>query len=381
MFINVLIVDNSAVVRTLLTKALNSTDDIAVLAAVRDPIFAMKRIARVKPDVIVLGVEMPNMDGLTFLQKLMEEDPIPVVMCSASMGKDSKNSIRALELGAVDVIAKPPMSDNKKLANLEKQVVDAVRMAAKAKVKKRKKSSKPVTNTPISAPLFTPTPVKLTADVILPRTQANNIIASGHLVAIGISTGGVQALEIVLSELTVSCPGVVVVQHMPPAFTLAFAQRLNTFCLVEVKEAESGDEIKRGRVLIAPGGKHILVALKKNGRPIINIQDGPSVNRHRPSVDVLFRSVSNTMGKKAMGIIMTGMGDDGAIGLKEMKEAGAQTLAQSQDSCVVYGMPAVAVKNGATNEIVALGNIAEKIQSFGMKTIPLPSYTSLKRPG
>lgn len=365
MNINVLIVDNSAVVRTALTKILNSTEDIDVIAAVRDPIFAMKRMARVKPDVIILDKELPQMDGITFLKKLMEEDPLPIVIFSALIDKKSKTGDKALSLGAVDVITKPKVVNDKNLSEMGQELIDAVRRAAS--MTSEIGTEKPTTyknNRLKLKPSVTISPQKSTTTTILPDLRPNNAAASDHIVVIGASMGGVQALESVLSELTVNCPGVVVVQHMPPTFTFAFAERLNSLCSVEVKEGKNGDEIKRGRVIIAPGGKHTVVVVQE-GKIIINVVDGPPVRRHQPSIDVLFRSASKYIGEKAMGVIMTGMGDDGANGLKEMKESGSLTLAQSLDSCVVPEMPAVAVRKGAVGRIVPLDEIATNIRLFG----------------
>lgn len=355
MTIRVLVVDDSAVVRKILTDVLTNATGIEVMGTAQDPIFAMQRMAKEKPDVIVLDVEMPRMDGLTFLKKIMLENPIPVVMCSTLTEKSSRVSVKALSLGAVDVVAKPKMDLKRNLGDAAKLIVDAVRGAAKANLKHVKRQTQ-ATGKPVAVS------EKLTADAVVTKVSSRGNSAD-KIVAIGTSTGGTQALEVVLPRLTGDCPGVVVVQHMPEAFTAAFAERLNSICQVEVKEGRDGDQIQRGRVIIAPGGKHMVVNTKA-ALPHVSIKEGPLVSRHRPSVDVLFRSVAQSIGKKALGIIMTGMGDDGANGLKEMKEAGAQTLAQDESTCVIYGMPAVAVQRGAVGREVPLHAIFEEIQAF-----------------
>lgn len=355
MAIKVLIVDDSAVVRKVLSDMLNNTPGIEVQGAVQDPIFAMGRIEKAKPDVILLDVEMPRMDGLSFLKKLMAENPIPVIMCSTLTEKSSKTSIEALSIGAVDVIAKPRIDLKNSLGSNEKIIIDSLRAASKANLKSLKKKR------PIAKPLkVTP---KLSADAVIPRSN-RSILSTSRVIAIGTSTGGTCALEEILSKLSTSCHGIVIVQHMPEAFTGTFAERLNDICQIEVKEGVNGDEIKPGRAIIAPGGKHMLVETQKMGFPHIVIKDGPLVSRHRPSVDVLFRSVAKSVGKKALGIIMTGMGDDGANGLKEMLDAGAETIAQDEASCVVYGMPAVAMQKGAAKRQVSLDEIPGVIETF-----------------
>ncbi len=357
MAINVLIVDDSAVVRKILSDILNSATGINVQGAVQDPIFAMGRIEKNRPDVILLDVEMPRMDGLTFLRQIMEKDPIPVVMCSGLTEKSSRVGIEALSIGAVDVIGKPKMDLKKSLGDAEKEIINAVRSAAKANLSSYK------IKRPLISPVIAP---KLTADAIL-ESRSGNILSTQNVVAIGTSTGGTHALEEILTSLSPSCVGIVVVQHMPKAFTAAFAQRLNGLSQVEVKEGEDGDEVRPGRVIIAPGGVHMMVETKNMGLPFIRLKDGPLVSRHKPSVDVLFRSVAKSVGKKALGIIMTGMGDDGAAGLKEMRDAGAQTLAQDEATCVVYGMPAVAVQKGAVDKEVPLDKISQIIEEYSAK--------------
>jgi len=354
MTITVLIVDDSAVVRTVLTKILNNATGIKVIATAQDPVFALQRLERIKPDVMILDVEMPRMDGISFLKKIMEENPIATVMCSTLTEKSSATSIKALSLGAIEVIAKPKSNLHSTLGESAQQIVTAVRNAAKAKlIPLKKKNIQPLSVSP-----------KLTADAVISKQRTHRAIATDDIVAIGTSTGGTRALEDVLPQLSPNCAGIVVVQHMPPIFTNAFAKRLDTLCSVLVKEAQQGDIIHRGTVYIAPGGQHMLVDVNPAGQAFIIIKDGPLVSRHRPSVDVLFRSVAKAFGKKAPGIIMTGMGDDGAKGLKEMQEAGAETLAQDEASCVVYGMPAVAVEINAVSKQLPLEHISKAIERF-----------------
>ncbi|MHB1301528.1 MAG: protein-glutamate methylesterase/protein-glutamine glutaminase [Burkholderiales bacterium] len=348
--ISVLIVDDSAVVRQVMTEVLGGSPDIEVIGAASDPIFAMERMKRQWPDVIVLDVEMPRMDGITFLKKIMAERPTPVVICSTLTEKGAETTMQALASGAVGVAAKPKIGLKQHLQDASDDLTHMVKVAARANVKRLQTPS--------------PAPRKLSADAILPQSGHAMARTTDMVVAIGTSTGGTQALETVLAALPRVCPGIVAVQHMPEKFTEAFARRLDTVCQVEVKEAKSGDRVMPGRVLIAPGGRHML--LKRSGAQYyVDVVDGPPVSRHRPSVDVLFRSVAQCAGKNALGIIMTGMGDDGANGLLEMRTAGANTLAQDEATCVVYGMPREAVKRGAVSRTVSLGAIAGEIIHFG----------------
>lgn len=357
MAIKVMIVDDSAVVRQCLKSIFEKQHDIEVVAAVQDPIFALKRLEKITPDVITLDIEMPRMDGLAFLTKIMKEKPIPVVMCSTLTTKNSKTSIQALSIGAVDVITKPTMNLKQSLGDSEAEIINSVRAAAKANLSKVADIAKSNNRARLN---IRP---KLNADVIIskPTTQARS---STSIVALGTSTGGTQALEKVLTSLSTECPGIVIVQHMPEAFTAAFAERLHSLCSIDVKEGQTGDEILPGRAIIAPGGKHMIVKTKYAGKPYIEVKDGPLVSRHKPSVDVLFRSVAKTIGQKSLGIIMTGMGDDGAIGLLEMRQSGARTIAQDEVSCVIFGMPAAAIQKAATDEQIHLDNIAALIESF-----------------
>lgn len=351
--IKVLIVDDSAVVRQVLTEKLNQSPEIEVLGSATDPLFAIEKMKQNWPDVIVLDVEMPRMDGITFLKKLMAQRPTPVIICSTLTEKGAETTMQALAAGAVSIVTKPKMGLKNFLLDASEDLVEAVKVAAKENIKKI-----------VSSEIHAKVPPKLNADAVLPVSHRAMAQTTERIVAIGTSTGGTQALEHVLTALPRVSPGIVIVQHMPENFTAAFAARLNALCQIEVKEASSGDRIIAGRALIAPGGKHML--LKRSGAQYhVEIIDGPLVSRHRPSVNVLFRSVAQSAGKNALGIIMTGMGDDGAQGLKEMLDAGANTLGQDEESCVVYGMPKEAMKLGAVKRQVALNNIALEISMYG----------------
>jgi two-component system chemotaxis response regulator CheB len=350
--IKVLIVDDSAVVRQVMTGLLADDPAIEVLGAAADPIFALERMQRNWPDVILLDVEMPRMDGITFLKKIMAERPTPVVICSTLTEKGAQTTMAALASGAVAIVTKPKLGLKQFLGDASTDIVATVKAAACANVKRLHAHSE-------RAPVATQ---KNTADVILaPASNKAMIQTTERVVAIGTSTGGTQALEEVLTTLPRVSPGIVIVQHMPEKFTAAFAARLDNLCQIAVKEAQNNDRVVQGQALIAPGGKHML--LKRSGAQyFVEVVDGPLVNRHRPSVDVLFRSVAKCAGANALGIIMTGMGDDGAAGLLEMRNAGAQTLAQDQETCVVYGMPKEAVKRGAVEHSVPLNAISREIQ-------------------
>ncbi|CAM3369325.1 chemotaxis response regulator protein-glutamate methylesterase [Pseudomonas floridensis] len=350
--ISVLLVDDSAVVRQVLLAILNDTPDMHVMGAASDPIFAMDKLAREWPDVIVLDVEMPRMDGITFLKKIMSERPTPVVICSSLTQKGAETSLQALSAGAVEIITKPTTGLKNFLIESAAELVAAIRAAANSNVKNLGKRAAPTVLTPAS---------KLTADAILPAASGHAMAqTTERIVAIGTSTGGTQALEAVLTALPRVCPGMVIVQHMPEKFTASFAARLNDLCQIEVREAKNNDRILPGLALIAPGGKHMMVT-RSGAYYHTQVIDGPLVNRHRPSVDVLFRSVAKFAGKNATGIIMTGMGDDGARGLKEMLDAGSSTVAQDEASCVVFGMPKEAIKLNAAQRIIPLQEIHQAI--------------------
>ena len=357
--IKVLVVDDSAVVRQVVTEQLATDPAITVIAAVPDPIFAMARMKLQWPDVIVLDVEMPRMDGLTFLRKIMTERPTPVVICSTLTEKGTVTTLEALAAGAVAIVAKPKMGLKRFLEDSTADLISAVKSAAHANVTKLKAT--------LAAPAVARPGVpaqKLTADVIMaPPTQAMQQTTE-RIVALGTSTGGTQALELVLTALPRDCPGIAIVQHMPEKFTAAFAERLNGLCDVEVREAVHGERLLPGHAFIAPGGKHFM--LRRGGAYYYaDVVDGPLVNRHRPSVDVLFRSVAKCAGPNALGVIMTGMGDDGARGLLEMKQAGAATAAQDEASCVVFGMPKEAIKLGGADRVMPLGQIAQTLVNWG----------------
>lgn len=347
----VLIVDDSAVVRQVLSGLIGAAPGLQVTAACADPLLAMERMKLQWPDVIVLDVEMPRMDGITFLRRIMEERPTPVVICSTLTEKGAKTTMEAMAAGAVAIVTKPRLGLKQFLSEAADELLQTVRAAARANP--RRLGARPAVPPAV--------PAKNTADVILaPASGRAMAQTTERVVAIGTSTGGTQALEDVLTALPRVSPGIVIVQHMPEKFTEAFAARLDSLCAIEVKEARANDRVLPGRALIAPGGRHLL--LRRNGAQyVVDVVDGPLVNRHRPSVDVLFRSVAKCAAANALGIIMTGMGDDGAAGLLEMRHAGAQTLAQDEDSCVVFGMPKEAIKRGAVQKTVALPAIAREI--------------------
>ncbi len=350
--IRVLVVDDSASVRQTLKEILESDPEISVMATAADPYAAAKHIAEEVPDVITLDVEMPRMDGLTFLHKIMTQRPIPVVICSSLTEKGSETALAALEKGAVEIITKPKLGTKLFFEESATRICDVVKSAAQARVERRRpeRTFKPLKVQP-----------KLTADAVLERPNSRAMIeTTERIVAVGASTGGTEALREFLEALPADAPGVVIVQHMPEKFTAQFAKRLDETCRVSVKEAADGDTVLRGQALIAPGNKHLLV--KRSGaRYFVEIRDGPLVSRHRPSVDVLFRSTARYAGKNAVGVIMTGMGDDGANGMREMKEAGAYTIAQDEATCVVFGMPAEAIKTGAVDRVLPLGAIAGEV--------------------
>ncbi|MDE1998768.1 MAG: chemotaxis response regulator protein-glutamate methylesterase [Burkholderiales bacterium] len=360
--ITAFVIDDSAVVRKYLTETLSS-GGIQVLGSAADPLFAWPKLQSSWPDVIVLDVEMPRMDGISFLRKLMAERPTPVVMCSTLTEKGCETTMQALSAGAVSFVTKPKMGLKDFLEDRSNGLVDAVKAAAKANLRALGVQGG-------STAAASPKATRTTSAVAVRPGNASSALheTTDRVVAIGISTGGVQSIEVVLRELDRTCPGIVMVQHMPAAFTASFAARLNGICEMEVLEAKDGDRLINGRVLIAPGGRHM--QLKRSGAQyVVEIKDGPLINHHRPSVDVLFRSVAACAGRNALGLIMTGMGDDGARGLKEMHEAGAYTAAQDEASCVVFGMPAVAIKMGAADDVVVLQDVASWIRHTVTKAL------------
>ncbi|CDN56445.1 Chemotaxis response regulator protein-glutamate methylesterase [Neorhizobium galegae bv. officinalis bv. officinalis str. HAMBI 1141] len=349
--IRVLIIDDSASVRQTLTAVLSADPDIEVIGAASDPFMAARKLREEIPDVITLDVEMPQMDGITFLRKLMAQHPIPVVMCSSLTESGSETLMQALEAGAVDVILKPKIGAADHLAESGERIRTAVKGAARARVGRLRPSR-------ISEGGTT---AKLTADAMLPPPKLGAMAKTTEMVVcVGASTGGTEALRELLEALPANSPGLVIVQHMPEKFTAAFAKRLNSLCEVEVKEAAEGDPVLRGHVLIAPGDKHMLLE-RRGARYEVSVRSGPLVSRHRPSVDVLFRSAARSAGANAMGVIMTGMGDDGARGMNEMHQAGAYTVAQDEASSVVFGMPKEAIAHGGVDKVVSLEQIAREI--------------------
>ncbi len=341
--IRVLIVDDSSVVRQVMARILSSDPAIEVMGTAADPFIAAQKIRKEIPDVITLDVEMPRMDGLTFLQKIMSQHPMPVVIVSTLTEKGSETALKALEYGAIEVIQKPQLGAKQFLEESRVRLCDVVKAAAQARLKHQ---ARPQWVAP-----------KLTADAVIARPTKAMIATTEKVVVVGASTGGTEALQLFLEALPLDAPGIVITQHMPEKFTAAFATRLNGVCPISVKEAENNDTVARGRALIAPGNRHTL--LKRSGaRYYVEVKDGPLVRRHRPSVDVLFRSAARYAGKNAVGVIMTGMGDDGANGLLEMKQAGATTIAQDEATCVIFGMPYEAIKLGAVDKTLPLQAIA-----------------------
>jgi two-component system chemotaxis response regulator CheB len=347
--IKVLIVDDSAIVRQSLSTILKSDPQIEVIGTAADPLIAVKKIQVEVPDVITLDIEMPRMDGLTFLRKIMSQHPIPVVVISSLTAQGTEVAMKALQYGASEIIAKPAMNAPQFFNESKIILCDAVKAASQVKLKR-------ITTKPMM-PEYTVRP-KFSADVMLERgTLGSHIIDTDKIIVLGASTGGTEAIRTLLRELPARMPGIAIVQHMPEGFTKSFADGLNKTSAMEIKEAEDGDRLYQGRVLIAPGNKHML--LKRVGKEYsVEVKDGPLVNRHRPAVDVLFRSAARYAGKNTTGILLTGMGTDGAKGLLELKEAGAFTIAQDQQSSVVFGMPKEAIQLGAAEKVMGLTEIA-----------------------
>ncbi|MBK3516266.1 protein-glutamate methylesterase/protein-glutamine glutaminase [Carboxylicivirga marina] len=352
--IRVLVVDDSAVVRQSLSSILESDPGIEVMGTAADPIIAVKKIMKEIPDVITLDIEMPRMDGLTFLRKIMSQHPIPVVVISSLTTEGTEVAMKALEYGASEIIGKPAMNAAQFINESKIMLCDAVKAAAQVKLKRRKIA------TPVATTSVKP---KYSADVILNKASSfKQIIDTEKVVVLGASTGGTEAIRNFLKSLPNKVPGIAIVQHMPEGFTKSFANSLNNICGLEVKEAENGDKLYQGRVLIAPGSKHML--LKRVGKEyMVEVKEGPLVNRHRPSVDVLFRSAARYAGNNATGFLLTGMGNDGAKGLLELKESGAHTVAQDEASSVVFGMPKEAIKLGAADKVMALDKMGSYLIS------------------
>lgn len=347
--IKVLIVDDSAVVRQTLADIINSQPDMEVMGVAANPYIAADKIRREVPGVIILDIEMPRMNGITFLQKIMAQHPMPVIICSSVAGTGSVNALKALEYGAVEIIAKPRLGVKQFLRESKIRITDAVKAASAARLRRLVRFRK-------VAP-------KLTADAVLAKPGGRTVIrTSEKVVAVGASTGGTEALRIFLQAMPANCPGIVIVQHMPEKFTATFAERLNTLCHIQVKEAADNDSVQRGRALICPGNRHILLK-RSRARYYVQVKNGPLVCRHRPSADVLFRSAARYGGPNVIGVIMTGMGDDGSRGMLEMKKSGATNIAQDEATCVVFGMPKMAIKIGAVDKILPLEKIAGAVLS------------------
>jgi two-component system chemotaxis response regulator CheB len=355
--VRVLVIDDSAVARESISAIL-SKDRGTTVETASDPVIGLQKMAVSRPDVIVLDLEMPRMDGITFLRKVMgSDDPIPVVVCSSLAVAGGEAAVRALEEGAVSIVTKPKVGVREFLYESAVVLTDAVIDAAEARAGLRR-----MRRSPPAAPGLN-VPPKLSADAMLPPVKKTFTETTDQVVAIGASTGGTEALREVLEAMPPDAPGIVIVQHMPELFTRAFAQRLDSLCRIEVKEAADGDRVWEGRALIAPGNRHTM--LRRSGAHyIVRVADGPLVSRHRPSVNVLFRSVAQAAGPNAVGVIMTGMGDDGADGLLEMRQAGARTIAQDEASCVVFGMPREAIARGGVQEVAPLPRIARQILAF-----------------
>lgn len=336
--IKLLIIDDSAIVRKVLSQELSKYPDIEVVGTAPNPYVGRDKIISLEPDVITLDIEMPRMDGITFLRKLMKYYPLPVIVVSALTPRGSGMSLEALEIGAVDVVSKPGGSYT--VGDISQDLAQKIRVAARANVRNRRGERE--------------------SESAMPEVATALSKTSNKVIAIGASTGGTEALKKVLTRMPANAPGIVVVQHMPANFTTAFAKRLNETCAVSVKEAEDNDAVTPGRVLIAPGNYHMIFR-RSGARYYVEIKDGPMVHHQRPAVDILFKSTARYAGSNAVGVILTGMGTDGAQGLLEMRQAGARTLAQDEQSCVVYGMPKEAVKIGAAEKELPLGSIADEI--------------------
>ncbi len=356
--IKVLIVDDSALVRQTLTEILSYDNLIEVMGTANNPFDAVEIIKKDIPDVITLDIDMPKMDGLTFLKKLMSQHPIPVIIISGVAEKGSQKAINALNYGAVDVIQKPKVFTPALIEEYKITLTDVIKAAAISKIRR------------INSGATLKVEPKLSADAVIKKEKNTTPIFSERVIAIGASTGGTEAILKVLFELPETSHGIIIVQHMPEHFTKSFADRLNSICKIRVKEAEDGDLVEKGLALIAPGNKHVILK-NINNKYYVNVIDGPLVNRHRPSVDVMFRSVAQLVGKNAIGVLLTGMGDDGAKGLLELKEAGALTIAQDERSCVVFGMPKEAIALDAAMKILPLElihqNIAHHFLNYDMK--------------
>jgi two-component system chemotaxis response regulator CheB len=349
MKIKVLVIDDSALIRSLLTEIINSQKDMEVVGAAPDPIVARDLIKQLNPDVLTLDVEMPKMDGLDFLEKLMRLRPMPVLMVSTLTERGSEITMRALELGAVDFVTKPKMSISTGMRDYTGVITDKIRIAARAKISQS------------SRPLSTGSSSQATS----PSMLKNPLISSEKLIIIGASTGGTEAIKSFLMQMPSDCPGILITQHMPAGFTKSFAARLDALCKVSVKEAQGGERILPGHVYIAPGDHHLLLG-RSGANYVTQLSDAEPVSRHKPSVDVLFDSAAHSAGKNAIGVILTGMGKDGAAGMAKMKNAGAYNFAQNEESCVVYGMPKEAVAHGGVHEVAHLKDLPKMVLNYLM---------------
>ncbi len=364
--IKVLIVDDSALVRQILVEILKTAADMEVVGTASDPIVARERIKETNPDVLTLDIEMPRMDGLTFLANLMRLRPMPVVMVSSLTERGAEITLKALELGAIDFVSKPKIDVAGTLAEFSDEILTKIRTAAGARVVAR-----------VASPILGAVPAKNSADAVLPAVPLSNMLCTTErIIAVGASTGGTEAIRELLTELPPDSPAVVIAQHIPAAFSAQFTRRMDSLSALSVCEPEDGQWIMPGHVYIAPGGRHLMVE-RDGARYRCRVSSGPPVNRHCPSVDVLFRSVAQKVGQNAVGVILTGMGEDGARGLKEMHEAGAATLAQDETSSVVWGMPGAAVKLGAVDEIVPIAKMAAAVMRL-MKSADVPAVAAAR---
>lgn len=339
----VLVIDDSALIRGLMTEIINSQLDMEVVGAAPDPIIAREMIKQLNPDVLTLDVEMPKMDGLDFLERLMRLRPMPVVMVSTLTERGSEITMRALELGATDFVTKPKMAISDGMREYTDLIADKIRVASKARVSQLHHTAK----------------VAISASSAVPALR-NPMISSEKLIIVGASTGGTEAIKAFLTKMPSDCPGILITQHMPAGFTKSFANRLNSLCQISVKEAEGGERILPGHAYIAPGDKHLML-VRSGANYMTQLSDAPPVSRHKPSVDVLFESAAVAAGKNAIGVIMTGMGKDGAEGMAMMKDAGAYNFAQDETSCVVFGMPKEAIAHGGVHEVVPLQELAKLV--------------------